>query len=420
MLVSTKYFWRVIWLLEVVNFELKREKIEISFVYKEIAKMKKVLFGLLVSVLSLGLLVAEEGEEESSIFSPSASIENEFSINGVRNGEDLSKGNVHPDEEEGALKNKTTAKFGVGIAIMDGFKLKPYVSDAVVVGENATFKNNDFTLGLGGKYEPLEMLGISFDLGYIAQTKLYGKTSIEVPDTANPGQTKTKKVPFFTMQANGIKFGAGVEANIESIFLEMGLDYKFKGMFAKIRVGKDNDDVNRVQSFKNTIALEAKMDFFNFIKEDLNSGLVLSNETTFETKKEINDKAKNKNSKVFESTKEIENEFAIGLHFAPVEFMDFTFLTKVNSKSSKVYVGDEDDKDNFGKYVGFGEDTGSSTAVALGIGLELKKGMFTFGMEYSPTVSERVTFKADKDASAKSENSKNLGQEFKLTFGIEL
>lgn len=364
--------------------------------------MKKVLFGLLVSVMCVSVLPAQEEEEGDSMFSPSISVENELTINTQTLGEnEKRKGTV----EYKGLENETTATFGVGIAIVEGFSLKPYISDAITVGDNAQFSQNDFTIGLGGEYSPMDMLAISFDLGYIARIARAG----EVDDNGSP-------VGPDTWHIDGIKFGAGVGANIESIFLEMGLNYKFKGMFAKIRYDKESDEIIKGHTIDNTITLEAKMDFFNFIKEGLNSGLVLSNETKITSEKTVDVKENKKDNKSFAASREISNEFAIGLHFAPVEFIDFTFLTKVNSASKKVYMHDTEHTG----YVAYGEGTESTTAFGLGIGLAFTKGIFAFGIEYNPTLSEKVSFKASKDASSVTKTNKDLGQELKVTFGIEL
>jgi len=369
--------------------------------------MKKVLFGLLVFAMCFGALWADE--EEDSMFSPSVSIENELTLEGVKSGEKGSKGNVVPEKVE----NSTTAKFGVGIAIAENFKLKPYVSDTVVandedIGQKGIlgFKRNDFVVGLGGKFMPMEMLGISFDLGYIAQTKAH------IIDKVGG-----------TMQGNGVKFGVGVDVNVESIFLEMGLGYKFKGIFAGIKAGEDDNDLNKIQSMTNTFELEAKLDFFNFIKEGLNSGLVLSNETKIKSNSTTNVKAYQANNKAYVASTKIENEFGIGLHFAPVDFMDFTFLTKVASESAKVYDAES------GKYRNVYGDHEveepepkpfSATSVGLGIGLELTKDMFTFGIEYSPTLSVSESYQKDKDATVITKPKKDLGHEFKLVLGIAL
>lgn len=377
--------------------------------------MKKLLFALLVSVLCLGVLPAQEEEGEGdSMFSPSVSIENELTFGGVKSGEDETKGNVLMSE----LENETKAKFGVGIAIAEGFSLEAYLSDAIKVADKtwmgAKFDENNLVVGLGGSYSPMDALAVSFDLGYIAQTKLYG------------GGGK------YTMQGNGVKFGTGIEVNAEAVSLELGLGYEFEGMFAKVRKDKGESELDKHQEFKNTITLEAKMDFFNFIKEGLNSGLVLSNETTITQNNTIDVKANKDNNRVYESEREIENEFAIGLHFAPVEFMDFTFVTKVNSKSLRVRDNDPNSSD-FGKYMIPYSDPNApvppgvepaapfaSTAVGLGIGLEFTKGIFTFGLEYSPTLAVKESYQVNKDASVIKQDNKDLAQEIKLTFGIEL
>ncbi|MGP1521487.1 MAG: hypothetical protein ACTTIZ_08330 [Treponema sp.] len=342
--------------------------------------MKKIFGIVLLSVMSLSFLVAEE--DESSFGKPSFSLKNETTFGLVKYGEDKNKGNFEYDEVE----NKTTGKFAVGFAIGENFKLKPYISDAIKVGKDAKFKNNDFGIGIGATYKPIDMLTVKFGLGYVSRytDKKFGNQSV----------------------ANGVKFNAGLDLAVDSIFLEAGLEYKLTGMFANDKTGAKTDEYTKHNNIANRIILEAKFDFFNFIKEGLNSGLVLSNETniTPEWKKSGNGKD---GTLYTDASRTIENEFGIGLHFAPVNYMDFTFLTKVISGETKAYIYDSSWK--------YSDKSTKGTAVGLSLGLEFSKDMFSFGIEYNPTLSAK-TIDEDKNET----KAKNMPHEFRLTVGIEL
>jgi len=343
--------------------------------------MKKIFGVVLLSVMSLSFLVAQE-EDESSFGKPSFSLENETTFGLVKHGEDDTKGNF----EYGGVENKTTGKFAVGFAIGENFKLKPYISDAIKVEDGAKFKNNDFGIGIGATYKPIDMLTVKFGLGYVSRytDKKFGNQSV----------------------ANGVKFNAGLDLAVDSIFLEAGLEYKLTGMFANEKKGSKTDEYTKYNNIENKIILEAKFDFFNFIKEGLNSGLVLSNETKITPEWEKHGNGKD-GTLYSGASRTIENEFGIGLHFAPVDYMDFTFLTKVISGEAKAYIYDSSWK--------YSDKSIKGTAVGLSLGLEFSKDMFSFGIEYNPTLSAK-TIDEDKNET----KAKNMPHEFKLTVGIEL
>lgn len=347
--------------------------------------MKKIFGIVLLSVMSLSFLVAQE--EESSFGSPSFSLENETTFGLTKKTDDDTKGNF----EYGGVENKTTGKFAVGFAIGENFMLKPYVSDAIKVEGSAKFKNNDFGIGIGATYKPLDMLAVKFGLGYVSRytDKGFGAQSV----------------------ANGVKFNAGIDLAVESIFLEAGLEYKLTGMFANEKTGSKTDNYTKYNSIENKIVLEAKFDFFNFIKEGLNSGLVLSNETKITPEwAKLGD---GKDGTLYITTgddaakRKVENEFGIGLHFAPVDYLDFTFLTKVISSETKAYIYDSAWK--------YSDKSTKETAVGLSLGLEFAKDMFSFGIEYNPTLSKKSV-----DVNKNETKEKDMGHEFKLTVGIEL
>lgn len=352
--------------------------------------MKKIFGVILLSIVSLSFLVAQE-EEESSFGNPSFSLENELTVKTVKFGEENNKGNVAVSE----IENATTAKFAVGFAIGDNFVLMPYLSDKVTLEGEAPrgyvlgLSKNELIVGLGGKYKPMDMLALNFGLGYVSE---YGKHAVD--SSYSPGN----------MAGNGVAFNAGIDVEVESVFLEFGVGYKLKGMFANVRTGSADKDIVKYNKIKNTITLETKFDFFNFIKEGLNSGLVLSNETNISNEWDVFNSA-DKPAENFNGKKTLENEFAFGLHFAPVEYMDFTFLTKVVSES-------ESSREKINNKYSASE---KATKIALSLGLEFSKDMFSFGIEYNPELSKKIT-----DGDGKVTEEKNLEHEFKIGVGIAL
>lgn len=346
--------------------------------------MKKIFGIVVLTVVSLSFLVAQE---ESSFGKPSFSIENELTIKLERQGEDDNKGNFKLADKE-PIANETTANFAVGFAIGENFMLTPFVKDSVAVNETGTFDGNEFTLGLKGKYKPLDLLAVNFGVGYISS---YGSNEMLMNSSKNQAVS------------NGFSFNAGLDVEVESIFLELGLSYKVKGMFAGYKTGSNSNDYLKNNKFTNTIALEAKFDFFNFIKEGLNSGLVLANETKIKSEWGT-DKSKT-DSKDFEGKKKIENDFGIGLHFAPIEYMDLTCLVKVASESERKHTAGAE------KYT----DPSKAYNVGLSLGLEFAKDMFTFGIEYNPMFSGKET-----SSSGDVSTTKNFEHEFKFVVGIEL
>lgn len=351
--------------------------------------MKKIFGIVLLSVMSLSFLVAQE--EESSFGKPSFSLENETAVKVEKKGEDDSKGNFEWADEE-TIVNETTAKFAVGFSIGENFKLTPYIKDVVgfqVEKKNdpslrPAFDSNKFTLGIGATYKPLDMLSVMFGLGYDSQYTKF-------------------KIPTFV--GNGVNFNVGLGLSVESIFLEAGVSYKFNGMFTSYRRTKDEKDYITLNKTTNTVTLEATFDFFNFIKEGLNSGLVFENTTKFKSDWGRDGKIEDKEK--FAGEKKITNDFGIGLHFAPVSYMDAKFLVTVASEQKSEYDGSK-------KY----EVTEKSTAVGLTLGLEFVKDMFKIGIEYNPTLSKKAGEKSgDK---LEMDTVKNLEHEFKFVVGIDL
>jgi len=360
------------------------------FIYKECKKMKKIFSIVLLSVMSLSFLIAQE--EESSFGKPSFSLENELTVKVEKGGEDNNKGNFSLVGED-PVENETTAKFAVGFAIGENFTLTPYIKDVLgmKVKTNTVlapfFDSNKFTLGIGATYKPIDMLSIMFGLGYDSE---YTEFEIGAEKTYN---------------GNGVNFDVGLGLSVESIFLEAGVSYKFDGMFASSRRSKDEKDYVKLNKVTNTITLDATFDFFNFIKDGLNSGLVFENKTKIKSNWGRDGKIEDKEK--FAGEKEINNDFGIGLHFAPVSYMDAKFLVTVASEQKSVYDGSK-------KY----EVSEKSTAVGLSLGLEFVKDMFKIGIEYNPTVSK----KAGKKVGDKLEMNtiKDLEHEFKFVLGIDL
>lgn len=347
--------------------------------------MKKVLFGLAVSVLCLGILGAEEGEEGNSMFSPSISVENELTVTYETQGEDATKGNVKGE----SIENSSTAKFGVGISVADNFSLKPYIQDSVDFN-GSMFESNTLGFGLGMKFSVNEAFNLSAKMGYINKVKKGEGTGTDIK--------------------NGFKFGVGAAANVESVFLELEAGYEVKGMFEKTRMGTSSNEYILASEWKNALTLEGTMDFLNFVKDGLNSGLIFSNELEIK----IGNKTTPKDKELYDATRTIKDTFAVGMHFAPVEFLDARFAVQVEVSTDAGWDG----KKNGGKYKK-GEGSKGSTAVGLPIGLAFSKGMFSLGIEYTPTLSSSErTYAAD--GGYETEKGKGIPQELKVTVGIEL
>lgn len=362
--------------------------------------MKRIFGVFLCAVLFTTSLWAQDDGEDSR-FVPSFSLENETKLSTVKLGEKKDeKGNVVPGET--GIENESTARFAVGIKLGETFMLAPYIIDKVgIVGGMATgqdfaFDANNFGLGLIMTYAPMDMLEINASLGYLNRYKMEG---VEIfPPSTNA---------FFNH--NGVAFTVGLALNVESIFLEAGLNNSLEWLQGKTRYGEKDKEYATRDELTNTFTVEMKMDFFNFIKEGLNSGLVLSNEMKLT-------KTKSRSAEFTEKwqwigDKVIENEFAIGLHFAPVEFMDFTFLVKDAFDKTVVWVPTPSDAKYSDDYV-------SSNKVLLGLGLEFKKDMFKFGIEYNPQLSGSGTTKTGD--TTKTTKAKDMEHEVKLTVGVEL
>ena len=348
--------------------------------------MKKIFGFILMTFFALSFLPAQDADDddEGGFGKPSISVENELTVKGQKSEKKDEKGKFSFKE----IENETTAKFAVGFDLFEGFTLKPYISDVVAIGDGAKFKNNAFSIGLGASYQPMDMLSISFGAGYVSKWTSGGFKDDELGALVD------------TSLGNGVKANVGIGLEVASIFLEAGLEYKFSGMFATDngKTAGDKDTSKKLNDLKNVIALDVTFDFFNFIKEDLNSGLVLSNETTIGSKwRKDNDGSE---TKVAGGIQKIENEFGVGLHFGMVKYMDFSFMTKVKSESTKIWnTGNK-------KY----DDPSKNMTIGLSLGLAFEKDMFSFGVEYNPTL------KTEEGKEIKEEHE----HELKVTLGIAL
>ena|GEM_PF-1117145 len=359
--------------------------------------MKKIFGVFLCAMFCTAFVWAQEEEESDSMFEPSIVIENETTLTTTKTGDDEdTKGNVIP----GGIGNETSAEFAVGIKLGETFSLSPYIKDKFAMATDdmlnkpLLFDANDFAVGLAMIYAPMDMLEITMGMGYLNRYKMFEYEGGFI-------------TPFFDQ--HGLSLDVGLGLNVESIFLEASITNNLEWLQGKTRYSKDDKKYTTGSELVNTFAVEMKMDFFNFIKEGLNSGLVLNNEMKL-TKtrfKDVSDEEKWK----WVGDKTIENEFAVGLHFAPLEFMDFTFLIKDAFEKKVAWIPD----DSKSKY---SDDYESSNKVILGLGLELKKNMFKFGIEYNPQLSGSSTVKAGDTTTTKKQ--KDMEHEVKLVVGIEL
>lgn len=345
--------------------------------------MKKIALTLLMSFLALSFLSSKEVEREKkhSFEKHSIKVENELIIKGVKSLKDDENGNFNLHEDE-PIENATTFKFAIPFPIFEGFTFIPFLKDKVVIASKGAFKKNDLIFGLKGTYLPMDILDIKFGVHYVCRYK------DEFKETG-------------TSLGNGFNANLTIALNLPSIFLDTNFSYEFNGMFAKGK--KANNKNSKYYSLKHGIGLDATFDFFNFIKEDFNSGLLFSNKTLLDFKwTKESDSAK----AILFGKKMIENEFGLGLHFGVLSYMDFAFLTKISSK-----FGYDADKGEGA----WEKDALKELLIALSLAFTFNKDMLSFGIEYNPELSSKRA-KPKKDL----ESVKALEHAVKIVLGISL
>lgn len=344
--------------------------------------MKKILSIALAAALSFGLVFAEEAE---SIGSPSFESKNTFTIK----GESDKYGNFAPGKGENALE----AKFAIGFDLNQMFSVTPFVyNEAVfssdkIIANPILFGEDTFKLGLEFGISPMEMLSFNLNLGYL--TKI------------NNGVLR--EMPIGIHNLNGIFAGAALDLNMESFFLTAKLAYDLEANFGKNKTGDNEKDLIKVSEIQNTITAELGFDFFNFIKAGLNSGLVVTDELKIAglTMKDM------KAPDTPDKGSFLENDLGIGLHFNPVKYFDFTFLTKFGYEKKKMY-------DNTGKkWV----DLEKTSTVGLSLASVFTHQNFSLEFEYNPTLKKKIT---DKDGKVTEFEKKEKEHEFKIAVGFAL
>lgn len=228
-------------------------------------------------LISFGVF-AEENTEES-IVSPFFSFSTKTSISMEDNIESI---DIEVDD----------MTLGLEIAVTETLTVSPYLSNTfgfTVSDISGTaipeFNSDDFSIGIDFSINPMDLLtvdfGISNDYSFAAGSKI----------------------------ALGLSGFLGFTLAFEEIHLELGIEDAIGAMFTPVK--KDAVDTE----LSNELCLDISFNFFNFIKEDLNSGLFISN--TFTTDDSFAD------GKFTE--KSISNELSAGLFFNPFDFFDIKF-----------------------------------------------------------------------------------------------
>lgn len=348
--------------------------------------MKKILAGALAVCLSFGLVFAHEEEESNTIGTPSFEAKNTISVKGKSNED----GDFKPGEVENALE----AKFAIGFDLNDKFSITPFVSnetafkidDIITANGVIPFDSNVFKLGLEFGMSPIEMLALTLNAGYLTEI---------ASDLKFAGQA-------VGYDAHGFFTGLGVDVNVENFFIAAKLGYDLEAKFGRKKYNTGEKQILKGKVFEHTVGTELVFDFFNFMKEGLNSGLVIANE--FKAAQEsLNDL--DKDPTVAGKLNKLENDFGIGLHFNPVEYFDFAFLTKVGYEAEKEY----DTINNKWK------DPAKTTTVGLSLASVFTHKNFIFEVEYNPTLKKKEV--ASNGTVTKFEK-KEKEHEFKIAIGF--
>lgn len=214
-------------------------------------KMKKVLAVAILTCLSLGFVFANEGDE-NSFGKPSFEIKNTLGAKGMTNKFGM--------VEYGKIEDILEAKFAVCFDINKKISITPFLSNKTsfksLQGEYIGWlpvDSNIFKLGLELDFTLIEMLGISVKSGYL--------TDFSVNNLENSGNINT----------NGFLLGAGMDLNIEKLFITAKLDYDLKAKFNSTRYREEEKAVIKYNYFEHTIDSKFLFDFFNFIKDGINS-----------------------------------------------------------------------------------------------------------------------------------------------------
>lgn len=317
--------------------------------------MKKIFCAALIGLLAVGFAFAED--ESETVGSPAFEIKNTFGNTSVTDKD----GNFDTDKSE--FENAVEAKFSVGFDLTETISITPFIGNETVfktpegmmMGKVLSFDSSKLQLGVEVGIKPMDMLEVTLGAGYLTEF------------VSNKEITTGRK----TGNLNGAFLGLGFDINVENFFIASKLNYDLEAKFGSHK----NTDTASYSSFENKVTAELTFDFFNFMKEGLNSGLFLSNEFTATTEKKNDD-----------STTTLGNDFGAGLHFNPVEYFDFKILGKTGMEKE----GDDD----------------AVISAGLGLAAEFKHKGLTVELEYNPL------FKKGDD--------EGTTHEFKLAVGFEL
>lgn len=233
---------------------------------------------------TLPLLMAEETAEEGqkkSIVTPFFSFSNTSTLRASTDKDGVAAFNGFENE----IDDMT---LGLAIQVTDMFVISPYISNTVdflaLPGNAIHFNNDSLELGVGFGVTPLEFMTLDFGVAFNTKFNDF------VAGTVSTGMIAKASLSF----------------NIEEAHLKLVLTDTLNPMFAKIAAD------NILGMIDNDFEVELNFNFFNFVKEDLNSGLWIYNDF-------ITDNFTDKDGLTHT---DLENEFYAGLYFNPFEFFD--------------------------------------------------------------------------------------------------
>ena len=287
---------------------------------------KNILFFLLSLLLLVNINVWSD--DEAVEFSPYVEIEQTTGII-AENDDSLPK--------FVGVENETVLNAGFGIEFNNYFALKPFVENVIAWPIDAlgvpAFESDELTFGIAGIFTPVELLTIEIMIGNV------------------------EEFPADDIIWAGIKSNLMFNLNIEKAFLEIEVSDTLKSVF---QLQHTDSKVNT--SLVNELESSIVFNFFNFINEDLNTGIFI--EDTLETASSFN------SDREYEETA-LGNELFVGISTNPVEF--FTALIAFAMFNEVTF--DEDSN--------FVEDS-KVLDIGLKVGLEFLHQWFSFGARVCP------------------------------------
>ena len=319
--------------------------------------MKKKIFGLifLSLLLSFSSVYAQEDEMEESMVKPSFSASNTTMINLGKDGND-----------NYGLKNIwniTSAEFGLDINLMENFGLSVAVGDELFSFlHKFDIYYNDFYTNLGASYSLLEMIDLSFGLGY--------KLSFNNFDYGNYDSGRSGKNSKIK---NIIQTTAGINVSLP-LSMKLGLNNEFNFGLRSYYWGADSKEYFSIKDIDNTTTFSFNFPFLKLINEDLRGGLKITDEMQYTSEWARN--GINKSDKAnFDGSKSFENRFTANFSYAPFSYLSLSIQPKFNTTIDKEYAMAEK------KY----NTTKTTNEFFMPMIVTVSGGKFSLSFQYRPT-----------------------------------